>query len=135
MRPIVVKLKISGGVLVQDCDVYVGRKMTMAKHKRKDSVWGNPFTVKQYGLDECLRLYKEHLKKLIKSDYKVWLPRLLELEGKTLGCWCHVKPQVERPVKATCHGDVIADFVEDLCRLVNSDATKEEIDAYLNGFE
>lgn len=128
-RPIVVKLKISGGKLVQDCDVYVGRRMTQGGHNRKASVWANPFTVKEHGLEKCLELYREHFKKLIRSDFQVWLPRLLELESRTLGCWCHVKPQVGRPARPTCHGDVIADFVEELCDLANSDLGEEEFDA------
>jgi hypothetical protein len=132
MRPIVVKLKIQDGQLVQDCDEYIGRRLTMAGHKRKDSIWSNPFTTKQYSLDECLRLYEEHFKKTIKSDFGLWIPRLAALEGKTLGCWCHKKPQVGKPLKRTCHGDIIADYVEILCTLLNSDdPSDEKMDAFL----
>lgn len=64
-------------------DVYIGR----------GSKWGNPFTVEQYGRDECINKYKEY----ILSNPEL-LADLHELEGKTLGCFC--KPKA-------CHGDIL----------------------------
>ena len=128
------KLKISGGKVTQDCDVYIGRNQSQGGWKLKKSIWVNPFTVKEHGLEEAIRFYTEHLKEMIRSDFNLWLPRLLELEGRTIGCWCHEKPQVTRPVKITCHGDVIANMVEDLSALVNSDLSEEEFDVKVTEF-
>lgn len=71
-------------------DVYIGR----------GSKWGNPFTVEQYGRDECINKYKEY----ILSNPEL-LADLHELEGKTLGCFC--KPKA-------CHGDVLVELLNNL---------------------
>jgi len=60
-----------------------------------DSKWGNPFLLKDYSLKDSLELYKKHV---LESDLK---NRLIELKGKTLGCFCdqsggcHAKVLVE----------------------------------------
>lgn len=65
-------------------DVYIGRP----------SKWGNPFSIGKDGnRAEVMRKY-EH--------WFIMQPELMaargELEGKTLGCWCHPK---------ACHGDIL----------------------------
>lgn len=73
-------------------DVYIGRP----------SKWGNPFAVKAGTLaafrvatvDEALARYEAWLR-----DQPALMASLVELRGKTLGCWC--KPGL-------CHGDVLA---------------------------
>jgi hypothetical protein len=67
------------------------------RFQTKKSKWCNPFSVKKYGLDECLRLYREY----ILSNKKL-LYELEELRGKTLGCWC-------KPDK--CHEDVLIELL------------------------
>jgi len=71
-------------------NVYIGRScfyVGIAKH----SVWHNPYSAKKYGREEAVRLYE------IYARNELW-HRLGELEGKTLGCWCHPE---------ACHGDVL----------------------------
>lgn len=72
-------------------DVYIGRP----------SKWGNPFPLKK-GEDRQAAVEK----------YRAWLvgqkdlmASLVELRGKTLGCWC--KPQL-------CHADVLAELADGL---------------------
>jgi len=69
-------------------DIYIGRP----------GFWGNPFTVKEYGRERSILLYKEFLREQINEDPYKWIPALAELQGKTLGCWCDPEP---------CHGDIL----------------------------
>lgn len=99
----VVRIRRTGGEVVQDCDIYIGRAMYMGGWKLPKSKWANPFTVKECGNSSTVAVQK----------YRAWLlqqPELLkqlpELKGKVLGCWCKNKP--EDP----CHGDVLVEFVE-----------------------
>ncbi len=85
-------------------DVYIGRA-----GKGKDGYFGNPFSLPA-GADDvarlrCLEDFTKYLIERWKKD-DTFRHRLLELRGKRLGCFC--KPK-------TCHGDVIADFVDLIC--------------------
>lgn len=105
----VVKLARKGGVVVQDCDVYIGRACNMGGWRLKQSKWYNPFSAKSYGREACIGMYEDYIKanpELIKA--------LPELEGKTLGCWC--KPQA-------CHGDVLVRLVKEQAK--NKKQTEE----------
>jgi hypothetical protein len=66
------------------------------------SKWANPYTLKQYPIDECLDLYRDYITKKIEddSDYD-----LNELKGKNLGCWCNPKDR--------CHVDVLLELLEE----------------------
>ena len=100
----VVRVRRKGGEVVQDCDVYIGRRMCMGGWKLAESDWANPFTVKQYGSNEVVcNLFESW----IRTERPDLMARLPELRGKTLGCWC--KP-------AACHGDVLARLVAELDR-------------------
>ena len=97
----VVRLKRSKGQIVQNCDVYIGRRMTMGGWNLSASKWANPFTIKEYKTAEAaIKKYKEYL-----LGNKSLLADLPELKGKVLGCWC--KP-------AACHGDVLVELVNKL---------------------
>lgn len=107
----VVRLKRANGKVVQGCDVYIGRRMSMGGWDLPESKWANPFTVKQYGTAE-----------VAVAKYKEWFktqPHLLlainELRGKILGCWCKAKGT------EVCHGDYLAE-------LANAKVSSEEID-------
>ena len=70
-------------------DVFIGRP----------SIWGNPFEIG-----------KDGTRKEVIQKYRVWLndneslkSRILELDGKTLGCFCAPK---------ACHGNVIIEMIE-----------------------
>lgn len=81
--------------------VYIGRNMVFYVPGAVKSKWANPFNVKKYGREECLKLYKEYImgeKHLMKKIQK-------ELSGKVLGCWC--KPEA-------CHGDILLKILEEL---------------------
>lgn len=58
------------------------------------SKWANPFNLKDYTLEESIRLYKEHL---VKSGL---ISQVSELKGKNLGCFCD---QSE-----VCHAQILA---------------------------
>ncbi len=79
-------------------DVYIGRP----------SIWGNPYSHKQGTLAEFLvSSRKEAIEKY--ESYllgnKLLMDSLIELKGKTLGCWCHPKP---------CHGDILVKWVNSI---------------------
>lgn len=81
-------------------DVYIGRA-----GKGQDGYFGNPFKVGQDGSREyVLEMYREYFKMRMEED-SVFRQRILELKDKTLGCFC--KPQ-------TCHGDVIAEYLNSI---------------------
>jgi hypothetical protein len=87
-----------------DNHVYIGRNMNFYVAGTFASKWQNPYSVKEYGLDKCLKLYEKHVRETSLYD------QLGELEGKILGCWC-------APEK--CHGDI-------LCRLLKEKKRKEK---------
>lgn len=68
---------------------------------QRNTIWGNPYRVSEYGRTKALELYKEHLKTEIRSG-RITINDLESLRGKRLICCCKPKP---------CHGDIIADLV------------------------
>lgn len=81
-------------------DVYIGRA-----GRGSDGYFGNPFTLlgKLDGdREECLRLFREYFVKRISEDPE-FKRRVLELKGKTLGCFCKPKQ---------CHGDVYVEYLD-----------------------
>jgi hypothetical protein len=76
-------------------DIYIGR----------GSPWGNPFPIDDASgntREVVIEKYRAHLFRQVQRG-DVTIGQLLELDGKTLGCFC--KPKA-------CHGDVIASAVE-----------------------
>lgn len=73
--------------------IYIGRNMSFYVKGAIESKWKNPFSVKKYGRDDCLKMYEKYI-----LENKKLLDDLHELENKTLGCWC--KPDL-------CHGDIL----------------------------
>mmetsp|Transcript_25358 Transcript_25358/g.30054 ORF Transcript_25358/g.30054 Transcript_25358/m.30054 type:complete len:170 (+) Transcript_25358:55-564(+) len=97
----VVKLKRSKGVVVQDCDVYIGRRLNMGGWRLKDSIFANPFKIgSNYptALDATIAFWDY----IHSPEQKDLLDKVSELKGKTLGCWCKKKQD------DACHGDVLA---------------------------
>lgn len=76
--------------------VYIGRNMNMGGWRLPKSKWANPYSVKQYGRDQVLVMYRDHI--LQSPDL---LKSLSELEGKILACWCAPEP---------CHGDILREM-------------------------
>jgi Domain of unknown function (DUF4326) len=78
--------------------VYIGRP----------SLLGNPYSVRQYGRQEAIRLYRLWLWARIKEQGEVYaeLKRLAELAKQgdlTLICWCAPEP---------CHGAMVRRSIE-----------------------
>lgn len=81
-------------------DVYIGR----------GSKWGNPYSHldntkaehRVATVEEAIEGYWMQLLHQI-ATLQITTQDLLELEGKTLGCFCKPKP---------CHGDVIVEMIE-----------------------
>ncbi|AYV78745.1 MAG: protein of unknown function DUF4326 [Edafosvirus sp.] len=73
--------------------IYIGRDMSFYIKGATQSKWHNPFNVKKYGREECLKLYEKYLRnnKELMNDIK-------ELDGCILGCWC---------APLSCHGDIL----------------------------
>lgn len=73
-------------------DLYIGRP----------SLLGNPFSIQEFGRDECVRLYKIHFDYMIKhsKEFRELVGSAMSYEN--LVCWC-------APEK--CHGDIIRDYI------------------------
>ena len=93
-------------------NVYIARKGVVfitddetgkkARFPKVDSVFANPYTVKAYGLEKAIELYRIHLQKMI-DEGKITVEDLKKLKGKNLGCWCEPG--------SPCHGGVIVEFI------------------------
>lgn len=114
----VVHLKIKGGAVVQDCDVYIGRPMYQGGWRLPGSPWANPFRLGKDGdRARVLAQYEAHVRGT--PELMAALP---ELRGKRLGCWC-VGPRclVCRGPRggcahASCHGDVLVKLLAESAR-------------------
>lgn len=84
--------------LKNENNIYIGRNMSFYVKGAVKSKWFNPFSVKKYGREECLRMYKEYI-----LNNKKLMNELIELKNKNLGCWCH-------PEK--CHGDILIELTK-----------------------
>lgn len=79
---------------------YEWKKNPNAVYIGRPSKWGNPYTVKVYGLERALLGYRLYLQSLLRVN-----PHLLdELKGKDLVCYC--------PLDKPCHGDIIIEYFE-----------------------
>jgi hypothetical protein len=83
-------------------NIYIGRERIVfidgERYPKKDSVWANPYKLKDYDKKTCLELYKNYIIKKI-DDGELCLD---DIRGKNLGCWCK-----EPNKKVSCHGDVL----------------------------
>lgn len=95
--PKVVRIQRKQGVITQNCDLYIGRRWTLGGWNLKQSKWANPFSLSQYSREECLSKYENHIRN------SSLLNDLHELQGLTLGCFCH-NGATDPPY---CHGDVL----------------------------
>ena len=80
--------------------IYIGRCMEHYVKGARGSKWQNPFTVKRYGLEKCLKLYEEKIRRTPEL-----MSAIHELEGKQLGCWCNPFP---------CHGDILIKLFKEI---------------------
>lgn len=100
----VVCLRRSGGKIIQNCDVYIGRRITMGGWNLPQSKWANPFKISDCSGSSKLAVerYAEWLNKPEQAYLKSRI--VTELSGKILGCWC--KKRQSDP----CHGDILAEI-------------------------
>ena len=75
--------------------LYIGRDEQRHVPGTLCSKWANKFSVKKYGREKCLSLYRKHI---LDTDLYDCLG---ELANKELGCWC-------KPNK--CHGDILIEL-------------------------
>lgn len=100
-------------------NIYIGRKGVVfidgKRYPSENSIFCNPFKIDQNNdREKVLKKYKDHLQEKLKDeDFR---EKFLNLEGKTLGCWC--KPE-------KCHGDVIVE-------LLNEEIQREKIKKLLD---
>jgi len=90
----------------QEEHVYIGRKGVVfingVRYPLYDSFWANPYKISEkISREQSIQMYKEYIEKKILDNNLI--PKLLELKGKKLGCWC--KPEC-------CHGDVLVELVK-----------------------
>ena len=78
-------------------DVYIGRA-----GKGQNGYFGNPFD--KGTREENIQDYKDYFYNRICTEPE-FRRRVLELKDKRLGCFCKPKP---------CHGDVIAEYLNNL---------------------
>lgn len=103
--PVVVRIRMSGGQVVQGCDVYIGRRMSQGGWNLQESIWMNPFKVADAGRGTAIEQYEAYLRQKIAASPIEWYSYLIRLVSVgrplTLGCWCKDKPEIP------CHGDII----------------------------
>lgn len=75
----VVHLKRYKGQIIQDCDVYIGRRICMGGWNYQQSKWANPFKAQTFGnnRDLLLKRYKEYI-----LSQPELMDSLQELKGK-----------------------------------------------------
>ena len=96
----VVKLKKTNEKIIQNCDIYIGRKYDLGGWYMEQSKWHNPYSSKQYGLEKSLKMFENYL-----TQNPDLMFSLLDLKYGVLGCWC--KPQ-------QCHGDILLKHLDNM---------------------
>jgi len=99
----VVRIRRSGGQVVQWCSIYIGRRCYLGGWALAASKWANPFKlgVDGHSSEEILAKYEQYVRS---SDL---YNQLEELRGETLGCWCSGK--------SPCHGDILVKLLNERC--------------------
>ena len=87
---------------------YIGRSgIVFIKEKRfptTSSIFANPYKVGRDGTrNEVIEKYELYIRDRIEKENDI-KQALLNLKGKTLGCWC--KPEA-------CHGDILLRLIEE----------------------
>lgn len=105
----VVGLERKGGVIVQGCDIYIGRFWKLGGWDLPESKWGNPYKVGSDGtLEEVLVKYEARVRG--NPELMAALP---ELRGKVLGCFCKQAKKCRNGIPP-CHGDVLVKLLKEL---------------------
>ena len=73
----------------------------------RGSPFGNPFRIGKDGdRDEVINKHRDYFFERIESDF-LFRDKVMELQGKTLGCYC---------APLACHGDTIKAFLDKIRR-------------------
>jgi hypothetical protein len=90
--------------------------MTQGGWNLPTSLFANPYKVSDHGLEKCLELYEAYLRQEMAKDPGKWKAAILDLAGKTIGCWCYDAPaqSTSQSGKNKCHGDVIVKVFREL---------------------
>lgn len=76
---------------------------------------------------KCIENYRNYLHENLQKDPGKWLMAILDLYGKSLGCWC--KPEA-------CHGDVLVEYAEKLQDILGNNEraeAKRKLDEFIYG--
>jgi len=71
----------------------------------RPSIFGNPFTMRNYTDDERARViakFEDYFYNRLETD-PAFKEAVMQLKGHDLGCYCAPKP---------CHGDIILNYLE-----------------------
>jgi hypothetical protein len=80
---------------------YEWRKDPDAVFVGRPTRWGNPYKASEYGLWECLRLYEDHVTRMLQGE-PGWFNPLI---GKNLVCYC----KLDQP----CHADILLKIISE----------------------
>lgn len=83
-------------------DEYLGRENR--SYGLSESIHHNPYKLDNHTRQEAIDNFAVYFYHRLLTD-ETYFNQLYELKGETLACWCAPKD---------CHGDVIANFVENL---------------------
>lgn len=99
-------------------NVYIGRRGVVfidgilnseskIRYPLVDSIWANPFKITdRCTREQCISLYRNYILEKIRNG-DITRDDILNLKGKTLGCWCKTKTAPHTP----CHGDVLINII------------------------
>ena len=109
MRTTVVNIsKLNKWWMHDDRYVYIGRE-----GKGLPGDFGNPVPLeKESDRQKNLEQYRHYLKKRVEEDAD-FRAKVISLHGKILVCFCRPKP---------CHGDILAEVVDELWKATQSTA-------------
>lgn len=106
--------------------VFVGRGEKRHVFAYKQSPWANPFSLKEYSLDESLELYKQHLESLLKEKHNG--DAFLKLrDAEEIGCFC--KPTEQ------CHRNVILHKLVELISEESNAQKRRKVDTWKEGVQ
>jgi len=90
-------------------NVYIGRGGILVidnvRFPKENSIWANPYKIDDSNgitRDNVIEKYRTYIIQKIENN-DVLKQKLLQMKGKTLGCWC--KPEA-------CHGDVLVELID-----------------------
>lgn len=109
----IVRIRREYGQIIQDCDVYIGRRIFRGGWNLPESKWHNPFHRRGTSIEahqQAFEAYDNYIRNL-RPDL---LRSLEELRGKRLGCWCKNSDSNNPQEQAIrCHGEVLLQLLRE----------------------